>query len=168
MKHKFLLIYTWFIRLIFVCFPDQPLIMRLRGHFYSLGMKSCGSNFQVSSSVILRNLENLDFGSHVYLAPNVVINAISSVVLNDEVMVGFNSVLVSGNHSCIGGSFRFGDSITSPIIIGSGSWIGANCTIVAGARLPNSSLIAANSCFTGQFTESGIYGGVPSKFLKQI
>ncbi|WP_351009474.1 hypothetical protein [Shewanella sp. S1-58-MNA-CIBAN-0166] len=168
MKHKFLLIYTWFVRLCFIFFPDQPIIMRIRGFFYSFGMKKCGRNFQVSSSVILRNLEKISVGNNVYLAPNVIVNAVTDVFFSHEVMVGFNSVIVSGNHSFLDNSFRFGTSISSPIMIGSGSWIGANCTVVAGANVPSCSLVAANSCFTGQHTEEGIYGGVPSKFLKRI
>lgn len=166
MIHKTLLLYTWFIRTIFLIFPDQPLVMKVRGYCYSFGMKSCGKNFQVSASVILRNLENMDVGKDVYLAPNVIINAIDIVCLMDEVMIGFNSVLVSGNHSLVNGSYRYGDSLTDRIEIGRGSWIGANCTVVAGAHLGPSSLLAANSCLSGVHGRKGIYGGVPCKLIK--
>ncbi|MCL1049582.1 hypothetical protein L2755_08125 [Shewanella abyssi] len=167
MYHKFLLLYTWFVRTIFLILPDQPLVMRARGCCYSFGMKNCGKNFQASGSVILRNLGNMEFGSNVYLAPNVVINAIANVVLEDEVMIGFNSVLVSGNHSCVNGSYRFGDSLKAPILVGNGSWIGANCTVVAGASLAPSSLLAANSCLKGENVIKGVYGGVPSRIIKK-
>jgi maltose O-acetyltransferase len=80
--------------------------MRFRGFLYGIAMKRCGVNLQVSSSVIFKNLENCSFGRDVYLAPNVVINAIAKIKLEDEVMVGFNSVLskpVMGSSKVFGG-----------------------------------------------------------------
>jgi acetyltransferase-like isoleucine patch superfamily enzyme len=165
-KHKFLLLYSWFIKTITVILPDQPSIMRFRGWLYSFGLSSCGINFQVSSSTVIRNLENITVGQNVYLAPNVVLNAIGSVLLDDEVMVGFNSVIVSGNHTRINGSFRFGKSKTSPIHISKGVWIAANCTITAGTRIGEGILIASNSSVSGVFLDCKMIGGVPAKQIK--
>lgn len=166
MKHKLLLIYAWFVRTLTYFLPDHPLIMRIRGGFYSVGMIRCGCDFQVSSSVILRNLENIYVGNNVYLAPNVVVNAIDKITLSDEVMVGFNTVLVSGNHSLWSSSYRYGKSNKTPIFIGKGSWVAANCTVIAGAKIGSSTLVAANSAVIGDCTETGIYAGVPVKKIK--
>ena len=166
MKHTILLLYTWLIRSIFIIFPDQPIIMRCRGYFYGLGMPDCGKDFQVSASTVLRNLENIYVGDNVYLAPNVIINAIASVTLGEQVMIGFNSVLVSGNHTLLDNSYRYGKSKVSPIIIGNGSWIGANCTVTAGTELGGGCLVAANSAISGSCLKQGIYGGVPARKLK--
>jgi maltose O-acetyltransferase len=140
--------------------------MRFRGWLYSFGLSSCGKNFQVSSCTIIRNLENITVGENVYLAPNVVLNAIDSVLLDDEVMVGFNSVIVSGNHTRINGSFRFGESKKSPINISKGVWIAANCTITAGTRIGKGVLIASNSSVSGVFLDCNMIGGVPAKKIK--
>ncbi|WP_264346299.1 acyltransferase [Rheinheimera sp. MM224] len=123
-------------------------------------------DFQVSASAILRNLENIHVGQNVYIAPNVVINAITSITLEDEVMIGFNSVLVSGNHTLVDGSYRYGKSKVKQIIIGKGSWIAANCTVIAGTKLAEGSLLAANSSISGEFVDTGIYGGVPARKIK--
>ncbi|MCG7562524.1 hypothetical protein [Pseudoalteromonas sp. McH1-42] len=169
MKHKGLLLYTWFIRLFLGWLPDIPFIMRFRGALYSLGMPACGKNFQVSSNAIIRNLENCYFGDNVYLAPFVVVNAIDRVTLNNGVMIGFSSVLVSGNHTLQHGSFRYGKSDTKPISVLEGAWVGANCTLTAGSVLPQSSLLAANSALTKEMTEDNyIYGGVPAKPITAI
>jgi maltose O-acetyltransferase len=142
--------------------------MSLRGKLYALGMKKAGKNFQVSSSTIIKGLENLTVGNNVYLAPNIVVNVIDEIIIDDEVMIGFNSVVVSGNHTMINGSFRFGKSEKKPIIVNKGTWIGANCTILAGANIPKSSIIAANSSVGKCFYRSGIYGGSPAKFIKEL
>ncbi|MCF7487632.1 acyltransferase [Vibrio sp. A2-1] len=166
--HKFNLLYTWFIRTVTYWLPDQPVIMRLRGKLYGYRMKSCGRNFQVSSNVILRTLENLTVGDDVYLAPNVVINCSDTITIESEVLIGFNVVVVSSNHSILNGSYRFGTSIDKPIFIGFGSWIGANSTVLAGSYISKSVVIGANSV-TNKFVESdGIYAGSPVKCLKKI
>ena len=168
MNHKFILLYSWFIRTVGYFLPDQPLLMSFRGKLYSLVMKECGQNFQVSSNAIIKGLENLSVGNNVYLAPNTVINTIGNIILEDDVMIGFNSVIVSGNHSMINGSFRFGKSLTKSIIIHKGSWIGSNCTILAGANIPKSSILASNSSLGKTFTTIGVYGGSPAKLIKEL
>lgn len=168
MKTKFLLLYSWFIFLILSWLPDQPLIMRFRGWLLSFGIKKCGKDFQVSSTVIIRGLQNLKVGSHVYLAPRVTINAIDQISLSDEVMIAFNSIVVSGNHTPVNGSFRFGKSDKSEVSIGKGSWIAANVTVIAGAIIGSGVVVAANSSVRGHLDDNCLYAGVPVKKIKEL
>jgi acetyltransferase-like isoleucine patch superfamily enzyme len=167
MKHKLILLYSWLIRLLLIWLPDQPIIMRGRGLLYGLFMKNSGTNFQVSSSSILRTLEKISVGNDVYLAPNTIVSAGGGVTLGNEVMLGFASVIVSGNHTCVGGSYRFGPSELKSVKVSFGTWIGANCTIVGGAHIPMGCLIAANSVVVNKIENSGIYGGVPVKLIRK-
>jgi len=141
--------------------------MRLRGFFYSLVMPGKGKNFQVSSSAIIRSLENIYVGDHVYIAPNVVVNAGATIYFESEVMIGFNSVVVSGNHSIMNGSYRYGKSKTAPIRIGLGSWVSANCTVLAGVTIGSGTLIASNSAVAKDCLSNCIYGGVPAKLIRE-
>ena len=165
---NFLLLYSWFVSLLLSWLPDAPLTMRLRGFVYSFALNDCGKNFQVASRVIIRGLANLRIGDNVYIGPNSFINCHELIEIHDEVLIGPNCVITSGNHSNHNKSFRFSKSITAPISIGKGSWIAANCTIIAGVSIKNNVLIAANSCVTKSTTESSIYGGVPAKFIKKL
>lgn len=166
MKNKFLLLYSWLIRTVMLVFPDVPFIMRIRGRLYGLFMQKCGHDFQVSANTILRGIQNIHVGSNVYFAPGVFINARGLILIESEVQIGINSVVVSSNHVLKNGSYRF--LVTSDnIFIGKGSWIAANCTVVAGASLPHSSILAANSVISNKFLHAGIYGGVPAKLIKE-
>lgn len=167
MKHKFLLLYSWLIRTIMFFFPDIPMIMRFRGWCYSFGMKKAGNDFQVSSSVIIKGLENFSVGSNCYLAPNVIINCSGRISFDDQVMIGFNSVLVSSNHSLTALSYRYGQRIIAPIFIGFGSWVGASATILSGVTIGSSTVIAANSVVNINCDSESVYGGVPCKLLKR-
>ncbi|PKI17452.1 acyltransferase [Colwellia sp. 12G3] len=165
-NHLFCLLYSWLIKLITAFLPDQKHIMRFRGWLYSFAMKKCGNNFQVSAGTKIFCLQNLEVGDNVFIATNVVINAGTSITLEDEVMLGIASILVSGNHTLNNGSYRFGAMQRSPIVVGKGSWIGANVTLIAGCNVPPASLIAANSVVVGKLIESGVYAGIPSKLIK--
>lgn len=167
MKHRFLLLYTWFVYFLFRLLPDMPAIMRIRGRCYLLFTESRSYDFQVSSNVVIRNLENLTVGKSVYLAPGVIINAIGEIYLGDGVMVGFNSVLNSGNHTISDNSYRYGDKQIKPIYVGSGSWIAANCTVTGGSHIGLGTLLAANSCLSGRTEDFSIYGGVPAVFIRK-
>ena len=164
--HRLLLLYSWLVRLMLGWLPDAPAIMRLRGAAYSIGMESAGKDFQVSSSVVIKNLEMLSVGDHVYFAPGVIINAIGRVRLDDEVMVGFNSVVVSGNHANERGSFRVAQSIPKEVYIARGAWIGANSSVLAGAKIGSGCILGANSCTAKCLVAGGVYGGVPARRIK--
>lgn len=170
MKHKFLLIYSWFVRMILFFFPDIPFIMRFRGFLYSLGMKKCGRNFQVAHNVIINSLEGLTVGDNVYFAMNSVFFTYFHVDIGDDVMFGPGCLLTSGNHTFYNGSYRYGISENKSVNVGSGSWIAAHCVVLPGASLPARSVLAAGAVLTDKLSlqeEDAIYAGVPASLLKK-
>lgn len=168
MKVKVSIIYSWFIRIITYFLPNLPIIMRFRGFLYSLMMKECGKNFQVTSSTIINSLAGLIVGRDVYIGSNTIIIAVDLIIEN-EVLIGPSCVISGGNHTFSNGSFRFGPSLSSSILISEGSWVAANCTITAGSVLPPRSILAANAVLSSKFNKSDcLYAGIPAKFIKEI
>lgn len=137
--------------------------MLFRGWLYSFMMKSCGKDFQVASSVIINSLAGLEVGNHVYIAHNNVLIG-TSIKIGDKVIVGPNCVFSSGNHTFLEDSFRYGKSDSKSVVIEEGSWVAANCSVVAGAKLPKQSLLAAGAVLNKPMQEErSIYGGVPAR-----
>lgn len=166
--HKISIIYSWGVRLSTRVLPDMPVVMRFRGFLYSFMMKSCGSNFQVCSTAYLNSLTELSVGSDVYLAHNVVILG-KNITIEDEVMVGPNTVIVSGNHKYSGKSYRFAKSNSGIITIKEGAWVAANCSVLDGSSLPCGSVLAAGSVLNKEFTEDkSLYGGSPARYIKRL
>lgn len=143
--------------------PDIPVIMRFRGRLLGVMMAKCGGDFQVASRVIISGLDKLTVGDCVYLASGVVILASTSVTLEDHVMIAFHSVITDGNHSSVNGTYRYGPRKRAPIVIGRGSWIGANCTICAGSRVGSNVAVAANSSVVGCTSDNVVVAGVPAR-----
>ena len=167
MKHKFLLLYSWFVRTILYFLPDIPFIMRFRGWLYGLGMIRCGKDFQVTHNAIIKDIQNISVGSNIFIGNNTVIMGSGICIIEDQVQFAPNCVVISGNHSSVNGSYRYGKGDLGKIEINFGSWIAANCTIAKGSRLPENSVLAANSLLNKEFDiKNSLYGGVPAKFIK--
>ena len=131
--------------------------MRFRGYLYSIPMNGDKKNLQVASSATLKGLENITIGKNCFFASNTIIDASTNLTLNDDVMIGYSSIIVTGNHSIVHGSYRFGDPIRMQITIGSGTWVGANCVILPGVSITNSCCIAAGTVVNKSITVSGIF-----------
>lgn len=169
MRHKFILIYSWFVRVILILVPDFPLTMRIRGALYGLVMKKCGSNFQVANNVILKGIHNFSIGNNVFFGNNCIIMGSGNLRIEDEVMIAPNTVIVTGNHTSVDGSFRFGAIKIGEIMIQKGSWVGANCSIAIGAILPAGCVLGANSFLNKPFyEENSLYAGAPARYIKKI
>jgi maltose O-acetyltransferase len=172
MKHKILLIYTWFIRTILFFLPDIPFIMRFRGFLYGISMKQCGRNFQVSHNAILNGLEGMKAGNNVFIANYNVLIVSFGITIEDDVIIGPACVFSSSNHTYSNGSFRYGKRKSSPIFIGKGSWIASQCTILAGSYIPEGTLLAAGSVYNKKKDDNpfpkSLFGGVPAKFIKLL
>jgi acetyltransferase-like isoleucine patch superfamily enzyme len=54
---------------------------------------------------------------------------------------------------------------TGPVIVGRGSWVGANATILCNVKIGEGCVIAAGSVVTRSFGPNEIIGGVPAKRL---
>lgn len=168
MKLKFSIIYSWFIRTITFFLPDAPIIMRFRGFLYSLMMKECGRNFQVTSTAIINSLSTMKVGNNVYIGSNTVILA-PDVEIEDEVLIGPLNLIVSRNHTLKDGSFRLGPSKREKVHLKYGSWVSGNCCVLPGAVLPASSVLAAGSVLNRPFdVPFALYAGSPAQFKKQL
>ncbi|MCP2044257.1 acyltransferase [Pontibacter sp. HSC-36F09] len=165
---KISILYSWFVRMVTIMLPNIPIFMRFRGFLYSLMMKDCGKNFQVSSSTVINSLTKLSVGKNVYIGPNTIVIG-QDIEINDEVLIGPSSLLSTGNHTMKNDSFRFGPPKRGQIIIGRGAWIAGNCSVVSGAILPAASVLAAGSVLNKAYMEShSMYAGVPAKYIKKL
>ena len=166
LRHKALMLISGLIRLITRPLLDEvPALRRLRGALYAFTMAECGSNLQVSSDAILWGVEHMRFGRDVYVGPRVTIICLDSLTLGDGVLLGPNVVISNGNHVIRDGFFRVSENEARPISIGSGSWIGANVTVVAGVTIGRGVLVGANSVVTRVVQDFDRVGGIPARSI---
>ncbi len=168
MTRRLLLIYCWLVRIILYFLPDIPVVMRFRGWLYGLGMKKCGCDFQVTHDAYIKDLQGISVGNHCFVGNTVVIMGSGETIIEDEVMIAPHVIIISGNHTSMNGSYRYGKADTGTIFIGRGSWVAGNATLSKGAGLPEDSVLSANSFLNKSFeTPHALYAGTPAKFIKK-
>jgi len=147
--------------------PDLQPVLRLRGFLLRPAFKSCGRNLLVSRRVTINFPSRMEIGNDVCLATGCWLHAWGGIVLEDETMVGPYAVLVTGDHTQIDGSYRFGLSRVAPIRLCCGSWVAAHATVTKGVVIGPGALLAANSVATRDVPSFAIAGGVPARIILQ-
>ncbi len=156
----------WFILLSTNWMPDNRITIRIRGFMASFFIKKCGKNFALGRDVTLLNTYNLLVGDNVYIAKGCWLNAMGSIIIEDEVVFAPYVVISSLQHVFKDNSVRFGGSITSPVLIGKGTWLAAHSAVKCGVSIGSGNLIAANSFVVSDTKDNKILGGVPAKEIK--
>jgi maltose O-acetyltransferase len=147
--------------------PDLRPVLWLRGFLLRPSFKSCGGNLQVARHVAINFTNRLEIGSDVFIATGCWLHAWGGIVLEDEVQLGPYSVLVTGDHTPIDGTYRFGPSKLAPIRICQGSWVAAHATVTKGVVIGRGALLAANSVATHDIPPFAMAGGVPARVIQK-
>jgi acetyltransferase-like isoleucine patch superfamily enzyme len=141
--------------------------MQVRGWLLRPSFKTCGRNLQVARQVTINFSSRLEIGHNVYIATGCWLHAWGGIMLEDEVQLGPYAVLVTGNHTREGGSYRYGPSRLAPIRLCRGSWIAAHATVTKGVTIGCGALVAANSVATRDVPEFALAGGVPARVIER-
>ncbi len=146
--------------------PDNVKALKLRGAVAGRFLGSCGSGLELGRNITFHNPANVHLGRDVFLAYGCMVMATDQIYIEDEVMIGPYCVLISGNHTRLHGSYRYGPPFLAPIRIGRGPWLGAHVVVTAGAEVGAGALIAAGAVVAGLVPPGVVAGGVPARVIK--
>ena len=147
--------------------PDLRPVLKMRGLLLRPSFKSCGANLQVARNVTINFTNRLEIGCDVFIGTGCWLHAGGGIILEDEVQLGPYAVLVTGDHTRLEGSYRFGATCLGPIQICQGAWVAAHATVTKGVVLGRGALAAANSVVTHDVPPFTIAGGVPARAIQK-
>lgn len=153
------------IQLITSLLPNASVTIRFRGYLISKFLGKCGKNFKIASGVILNHPEFMNFGSNVYLAHNVWINANGGLILEDNVQIGPFCVIATSKHVFSDGEV-LRDSTPAPVYIHKGTWLASHVVITDGVVIGEGVTVAAGAVVAGDLPAYAICGGIPAKVIK--
>lgn len=113
-----------------------------------------------------------DFGENINIGKNVFVNHACTfmdrggITLEDNVLIGPKVNLITTNHPINPAERRA--TISQPIIIKKGAWIGVGATILPGVTIGENSIVAAGAVVSKDVSDNTIVGGIPAKFIKSI
>lgn len=144
--------------------PDNPITCRLRGYIVRIFVKG-GKGLEIGARVKFLYSKGINLGNYVYIAGGCWVSGRGNLTIEDEVVIGPYSIIVTSNHTFINGSTRFAPATYSPVVIGKGTWIASHVVVTAGTSIGKGNLIAANSVVTKDTPDNVIIGGIPGKVL---
>jgi acetyltransferase-like isoleucine patch superfamily enzyme len=113
-----------------------------------------------------------DFGENINIGKNVFVNHACTfmdrggITLEDNVLIGPKVNLITTNHPINPAERRA--TISQPIVIKKGAWIGVGATILPGVTVGENSIVAAGAVVSKDVPDNSIVGGIPAKFIKNI
>lgn len=113
-----------------------------------------------------------DFGENITIGKNVFVNHACTfmdrggITIEDDVLIGPKVNLITTNHPLNPNERRA--TISHPIVIKKGAWIGVGVTILPGVTIGENSIVAAGAVVSKNVPDNCIVGGIPAKILKSL
>lgn len=165
-KHCRYTLPLWLVGLFTNWLPEHELACTFRGWLARPFLGRCGKGFQLGSQVVILCSERLVVGNLVYIARGGWLNCFGGMTIDDEVMLGPYVVISTDQYQLKDQSFRLGGSISSPVSIGRGSWLGAHVNVKGGVKIGPGNLIGGNACVVKDTPANVMLGGVPARIIR--
>lgn len=123
-----------------------------------------GNNVRICSSVQIIGGGHLTIGDDTFIGPRTFIHVTSSVAIGKCCDVSSNVIILNGTHEIdFCGDHIAGKGKSEDVIIGDGSWICTNSTILGSTCIGKKCIIAASSTTKGSYPDNSIIKGCIAK-----
>lgn len=111
----------------------------------------------------------LEIGKNCLLGEYGIYNTFANLIIEDDVITADRISFVTNIHQYHDIEIPIKDqpSTSDDIVIGRGTWIGMNATILGGTHIGKNVVIAAHSVVKGDFPDYCVCGGVPAHIIRQ-
>lgn len=140
----------------------------LRAIASKIFFKQMGGFPWIQPRVTIIHSERMVAGTHLGINTGSYINGVGGIEFGNNVLIGSNVTISSGEHPINGVSPPIFARVVTPkkIVIHDDVWIGAGAVIMPGITLAKGSVIGANAVVTKDTEEYAVYVGVPAKKIR--
>lgn len=129
-----------------------------------------GKHTNIHPTVIIREGQNVEIGSHCYFNHNTILTGGHSngkLIIGNYVQTGPNVGFFVANHHYVDPSIpiKLQGYDEADIIVGDDVWIGANSIITSGVKIGKGAVIGAGSVVTKDIPPMAIAVGSPAKVI---
>jgi len=124
----------------------------------------------------------ISIGDNVFVGGNTIIDCVEQIKIEDDVLISYGCLLVdSDNHSIHygsrkkdladwrnGGGHDWSTTITRPIHIGKGAWLGARVMILKGVTVGECAVVGAGSVVSNDVPPFTIVAGNPARVVRKL
>jgi lipopolysaccharide O-acetyltransferase len=148
---------------------DRPTFLYGADHMavgaYSMVLRGCW--LAVESCAWDQSDPVLRLGNRVGIRMSCTVSASESVVIEDDVVIAALSTVIDSDHTWSAGRPNVLDNptVTAPVRIGRGTWIGDRVAVLRGSDIGEQCLIGANSVVRGTIPDFSIAVGSPARVV---
>lgn len=144
-------------------FGLRSILLRLAGVDLGKDARICGSGW-------IYGRGHLSVGDGSWLSPKVIIHthADARIQIGDRCDIGPGVKFITGGHLMGNSQRRAGAGTAKSIVIGNGTWVGAESTILGGVTIGEGCIVAAGSVVTKDVPPNVLVAGVPASVKKQL
>jgi acetyltransferase-like isoleucine patch superfamily enzyme len=147
------------------------------------GMIRVGKECVISGVLITeREKSVISIGNNVFVGGNTIIDCVEQINIEDDVLISYGCLLAdSDNHSICyqtrkndladwrnGGGHDWSTTITRPIHLGKGAWLGARVMILKGVTVGEGAVVGAGSVVSRDVPPFTIVAGNPARIVREL
>lgn len=112
--------------------------------------------------------QRLSIGPNCWINVGCRFDLSDAITIGARVAIGHDVLLLTSTHRLGNSLSRAGDLTCAPIVIESGTWIGARAVILPGVTIQTGAVIAAGAVVTRDVAPNVMVGGVPARELRAL
>lgn len=110
----------------------------------------------------------IKIGNNVSINNNFSASALSSIEIQDHVLIGYNCSIIDNDGHSIDPNNRNDNSKPASVLIEKNVLIGSNVTLLKGVTIGENSVIGNGSVVTKNIPKNSVFAGNPAKFIREI
>jgi putative colanic acid biosynthesis acetyltransferase WcaF len=118
-----------------------------------------GKGVVIKPSVNIKHPWFLEIGDFVWIGENVWIDNLALVKIGSHCCISQGALLLCGNHNMKKTTF---DLVVKPIVLETGSWVGARALICPGVTFETHAVLSTGSVATSNLDSWSVYQGNPA------
>ncbi len=125
-------------------------------------------HLEVLSGLRITGEGRLTIGDCSFLNQECLIDTAGDVTIGRNVALANRVSLLTSDHETGDPRARAGTRVLRPIVIGDGSWLGANVTVLGGVTIGAGAVVAAGSVVRADVPPNTLWAGVPARLIRAL
>ena len=129
-----------------------------------------------------RNNSRIEIGNNVFIGGSSIFDCVEKIMIEDDVLISYGCLIADSDNHSIHYDIRKNDlkdwrngrkhdwstTVTKPIFVKKGAWIGARAIILKGVTIGRFAVVGAGSVVTRDVPPYTVVAGNPARVIREL